>query len=56
LREVKDLFVKLGAVGSLMSGSGPTLFGLFESEGKAARAEEALKRSTNYSIFRAHSI
>ena len=56
LREVKDLFVKLGALGSLMSGSGPTLFGLFDSERKASRAEEALRRSTNYSIFRAHSI
>jgi 4-diphosphocytidyl-2-C-methyl-D-erythritol kinase len=56
LREVKDLFVKLGALGSLMSGSGPTLFGLFESERKASRAEEALRRSTNYFIFRAHSI
>lgn len=56
LREVKDLFVKLGALGSLMSGSGPTLFGLFDSERKASRAEEALRRSTNYFIFRAHSI
>jgi len=56
LREVKDLFVKLGALGSLMSGSGPTLFGLFDSERKASRAEEALRNATNYSIFRAHSI
>jgi 4-diphosphocytidyl-2-C-methyl-D-erythritol kinase len=56
LRAVKDLLVKMGALGSLMSGSGPTLFGLFDSEKKAAMAEETLRQSTNHVIFRAHSI
>lgn len=56
LRAVKDLLVKMGALGSLMSGSGPTLFGLFDSEKKAAMAEETLRQSTNHVVFRAHSI
>ncbi len=56
LRAVKDLLVNVGALGSLMSGSGPTLFGLFDSEEKAAMAEETLRQSTNHVIFRAHSI
>lgn len=56
LRAVKDLLVERGALGSLMSGSGPTLFGLFDSERKATEAEEALRASTGLSVFRAHSV
>ncbi len=56
LRAVKNLLVERGALASLMSGSGPTLFGLFDSERKAMAAEEALRRSTAFSVFRAHSI
>ena len=33
--EIKQLMLKNGAVGSLMSGSGPTVFGIFENEDTA---------------------
>lgn len=38
LSSQKEQLLQVGAVGSLMSGSGPTLFGLFESEKKAISA------------------
>ncbi len=41
IREIKEKMCSLGAVKSLMSGSGPTVFGIFTEE---ARAEEALGR------------
>lgn len=41
--QLKGLMVELGAEGSLMSGSGPTVFGIFTGEEKAAAACEALK-------------
>lgn len=56
LSEIKERLVKLGAQGALMSGSGPTVFGIFESEELARRAETALRKSTDYCVFRAHTI
>ena len=41
--EIKDKMKKLGAVGTLMSGSGPTVFGLFENPQLAANAYEELR-------------
>jgi 4-diphosphocytidyl-2-C-methyl-D-erythritol kinase len=40
--ELKQALVAFGAVGALMSGSGPTVFGLFDSRQRLAKAEEAL--------------
>jgi 4-diphosphocytidyl-2-C-methyl-D-erythritol kinase len=39
LREIKAFLMENGALGALMTGSGPTVFGIFSSEEKAARAE-----------------
>ena len=43
IQEIKDLMMEYGAIGSLMSGSGPTVFGLFTSPKAAAKAYEELR-------------
>lgn len=40
---IKNRMVELGAAGSMMSGSGPTVFGIFLEEAKAKEAYEKLK-------------
>lgn len=42
--EIKAFMTQHGAVGAMMSGSGPTVFGLFEEERTAKRAYEKLRR------------
>lgn len=39
----KERLLELGALGSMMSGSGPSVFGLFDSREQAVRAYEAIK-------------
>jgi 4-diphosphocytidyl-2-C-methyl-D-erythritol kinase len=56
LEELKGFLLRQGAIGSLMSGSGPTVFGLFEKEQDAIKAEGALRTSYPYAVFRAHTI
>ena len=41
--EIKDVMSSNGAMVSLMSGSGPTVFGLFEDEKAAKRCYEQLR-------------
>ena len=43
LKEIKNEILQLGANVALMSGSGPTVFGLFESKEPALQAEKAMK-------------
>jgi len=43
IREIKDMMMESGAEGSLMSGSGPTVFGIFMKEEKALEALQMLK-------------
>jgi 4-diphosphocytidyl-2-C-methyl-D-erythritol kinase len=40
IAEIKKRLVELGAAGALMSGSGPTVFGLFSDRGTARKAAE----------------
>ena len=40
LSAIKDWLLSQGALGALMSGSGPTLFGVFADSSAAARAGE----------------
>ncbi|CAM2756213.1 4-(cytidine 5'-diphospho)-2-C-methyl-D-erythritol kinase [Hathewaya histolytica] len=47
ISNIKKNMMNLGAVGSLMSGSGPTVFGLFEDMLKAQRAYEYFKCTYN---------
>ncbi len=56
LADLKDNLMACGALGALMSGSGPTVFGVFEKEEQALAAEEALAGMNNWSVFRAVSI
>lgn len=41
--EIEKIMLEEGALGSVMSGSGPTVFGLFEEEERALRAYDRLK-------------
>lgn len=43
VRQLKDCMMKLGSDGVLMSGSGPTVFGLVAKENKAARIYNGLR-------------
>lgn len=45
VREAKDRLLELGAAGSMMSGSGPTVFGIFSDRQKAEKAYEGAKDS-----------
>lgn len=45
IREIKRILKENGALNALMSGSGPTVFALFETEKKAERAAEAVRRT-----------
>lgn len=56
LSEIKEQLIVHGASGSLMSGSGPTVFGIFESEDDARKAETKLRETHIGSVFVASSI
>lgn len=43
--EIKKLMIESGAVGTMMSGSGPTVFGIFTDQESAKRAEVAMRDS-----------
>ena len=45
IAEIKELMRKSGAVNAMMSGSGPTVFGLFADDETAQRAYEDMQRS-----------
>ena len=42
--EIKEEMIRLGAMGSLMSGSGPTVFGIFEHFSTAKKAYDTFKK------------
>ena len=43
IAEIKDVMKEQGAVNALMSGSGPTVFGIFEKKAVALAAEKAIR-------------
>lgn len=45
VREVKKTLLEHGALGASMSGTGPTVFGIFTEKAQASQAWEALKKS-----------
>ena len=51
LRSIKTSLIELGALGSLMSGSGPSIFGLFNSEKKAQEVGKMLASDTRGDVF-----
>ncbi|HLA28540.1 MAG TPA: 4-(cytidine 5'-diphospho)-2-C-methyl-D-erythritol kinase [Syntrophales bacterium] len=58
LNQLKKDLLRCGARGALMSGSGPTVFGIFEREDRALKAKEALTNegSGKLWVYLAHSI
>jgi len=56
LADLKRLLIEHGALGALMSGSGPTVFGIFETEEKAATAQKALRGIDTWSVFSANAL
>ncbi len=56
---MKKMLLSAGATGALMTGSGPTVFGLFPEEGTATKAYEKIERLASkrgWTVFKAYSI
>lgn len=59
IKEIKQSLIDSGAVGALMSGSGPTVFGVFRDEDKAGMTFARIKkdqRFQNMAVFMAQGI
>jgi len=58
LQNLKQLLLNHGAQGALMSGSGPTLFGIFSDENSAKKALDTIKHEVpvQYAVFFAQSL
>jgi 4-diphosphocytidyl-2-C-methyl-D-erythritol kinase len=58
LDDIKKTLVRHGALGAMMSGSGPTVFGIFADETAAKTAAEAIDKevSGQYLVFFAQSV
>ncbi len=52
IQDIKDKMMDMGAVGAMMSGSGPTVFGLFMSPSKAEEAYEEMRYGSAASMAR----
>lgn len=56
IQELKAGLLEAGAAGSLMSGSGPTVFGIFETMEKAVKAEKWMRQKYPQVFIRAADI
>jgi 4-diphosphocytidyl-2-C-methyl-D-erythritol kinase len=58
IEEIKNELIKSGAIASLMTGSGPTVFGLFSDKIKLTQAFEKLarKRKDGWQVFMAENL
>lgn len=58
LQHLKNLLSQNGALGALISGSGPTVAGIFTEEKEAAKANKALRYigGKEWSVYLAHSL
>jgi 4-diphosphocytidyl-2-C-methyl-D-erythritol kinase len=56
INSVKMQLVQQGALGALMSGSGPTVFGLFSDPDQASKAMQAFGRNSRWNTFSAKII
>ncbi|MDL2301170.1 4-(cytidine 5'-diphospho)-2-C-methyl-D-erythritol kinase [Lachnospiraceae bacterium OttesenSCG-928-D06] len=54
IQEIKDKMITYGAMNSLMSGSGPTVFGIFEREETGKEAYEQMKKM--YDTYEIHLV
>jgi 4-diphosphocytidyl-2-C-methyl-D-erythritol kinase len=48
IAEIKNAMLQHGALGAMMSGSGPTVFGLYQDKDTAEQAREALTKDTSW--------
>jgi 4-diphosphocytidyl-2-C-methyl-D-erythritol kinase len=56
---MKELLLSAGALGTLMTGSGPTVFGVFPEAESAAKGYEKIRKSVGregWVVFKAHGI
>jgi len=56
---MKQIICSVGALGASMTGSGPTVFGIFQGEGNALQAYKRLKKMVKgegWTVLKAHSI
>ena len=44
IADIKEVMIKEGALNAMMSGSGPTVFGLFDNRAKAKKALESIRK------------
>lgn len=51
IADIKQQLLLLGAAAALMSGSGPTVFGLFHDQGTARQAAEKLREKGDWEVF-----
>ncbi|MFH0730889.1 MAG: 4-(cytidine 5'-diphospho)-2-C-methyl-D-erythritol kinase [Pseudomonadota bacterium] len=56
IQTIKEALLANGAEGALMTGSGPTVFGLFYDVKKARQASHVLSRHENWRVFLAEAI
>lgn len=56
INSVKEQLIKHGALGALMSGSGPSVFGLFSDQEKAGKAMQAIGRNPHWDAYLAEII
>ena len=58
LADLKQMLLRHGALGALMSGSGPTIFGIFRNGKEAKKALECIYKEIpgNYTVFFAKSL
>jgi len=56
VREAKRRLKTAGAVGALMSGSGPTVFGIAPDADKADRIAARLSRTSKWKVVRASTL
>jgi 4-diphosphocytidyl-2-C-methyl-D-erythritol kinase len=54
IEDIKSSLIAAGAAGALMSGSGPSVFGVFDSSARASAAVDALSRQEMGKIFLVH--
>lgn len=54
--EIKQRLAESGAAGSLMSGSGPTVFGVFTSEETARNAARQLENESQWRVYTVHPL
>jgi 4-diphosphocytidyl-2-C-methyl-D-erythritol kinase len=56
IREIKELLLEKGAAGVLMSGSGPTVFAVFETEVDARKCHAEIAGTSSWFSIVTHTI